>query len=177
MKRLFLMFNIFFIALIGCDKIDDLTQFTIKYDNTVIIPSSTGINLPFNFFTPDIESNSESTFTSNSTKKDLIEEIVLTEMKLNISSPENGNFKFLKSIEIFISADGVSEQRIAWNEDIPENVDNNLQLEISNMDLKEFIKKEKFKLRLNTITDEIITSDHHVEINSKFFVDAKILGI
>jgi len=177
MKKLLLTLNALLILLTGCDKIDELTQFNLEYSQTIVIPSSTGIDLPFNISTPEIESNSESTFSSNNTHKDLIEEITLTEMKLTLSSPENGDFGFLKSIEIFISAEGVPEQKIAWNENIPDDIEKKLQLETSDIDLKEFIKKEKFKLRLNTVTDEIITSDHHIEVNSIFFVDAKILGI
>lgn len=177
MKKLLITLNAFLILLTGCDKINELTQFNVEYNQTVVIPSSTGINLPFNIFTPDIESNSASTFSSKNTNKDLIQKIILTEMKLTLSSPENGDFGFLKTIEIFISAEGVPEQRIAWKENVPDDIDKNLQLETSNMDLKEFIKKEKFKLRLRTVTDKIISSDHHIEVSSVFFVDAKILGI
>nr|WP_299206097.1 hypothetical protein [uncultured Brumimicrobium sp.] len=43
-------------------------------------------------------------------------------------------------------------------------------------DLKEYIKADKFTLRLNTKTDETINSDHHIENHSVFYVDAKILG-
>jgi len=177
MKKLLFTLSALVILLIGCDKIDELTQFNLEYNQSLVIPSSTGVTLPFNIFTPDIESNSESTFSSNNTNKDLIEEITLTKMQLTLSSPKNGNFGFLKSIEIFISAEGIPEQRIAWKENIANDIDKNLQLETTDRDLKEFIKKEKYKLRLNTVTDEVITSDHHIEVNSVFFVDAKILGI
>lgn len=177
MKKLLFTLSALIILLIGCDKIDELTQFDLKYNQSLVIPSSTGVKLPFNILTPDIESNSESTFSSNNTNKDLIEEIKLTKMELTLSSPKNGDFGFLKSIEIFISAEGVPEQRIAWNENIANDIDKNLQLETTDTDLKEFIKKEKYKLRLNTVTDEVITSDHHIEVKSVFFVDAKILGI
>ena len=161
----------------GCDKIDELTQFEMEFNETVVIPSSTGIDLPFNIFTPDIESNSESTFSSNNTRKDLIEEILLTEMELTLSSPDSGDLGFLKSIEIYISAEGVSEEKIAWNENIPNDVGKVISLETSSVDLKEFIKKDQFKLELKTTTDEIITSDHQIEVRSLFFVDAEILGL
>jgi hypothetical protein len=174
-KHLFIILSIL-ISLIGCKKIDELTQFDIKYDESLVIPASTGISLPFNLFTPDVKSNSESTFTVNDTRKDLIEEIVLKELNLTLTSPSNGDFGFLKSIDIFISAEGLSEVKIAWKEDIPSNIDKFLELDLTNIDLKEYIKKDEFSLRVNTVTDEVLTSDHHLDIHSSFFVDAKVLG-
>ena len=65
----------------------------------------------------------------------------------------------------------------AWLDQIPSGFEQSIQLETSNADLQEYIKKDNFNLRLNTVTDEIITSDHHIDIHSVFFVDARILGI
>ncbi len=164
-------------TLFGCEKLDELTQFKINYNEEVIIESSTVVDLPFNVFTPEISSNSESTFDSNNTNKDLIEYIELTSMVLEITSPSNGDFDFLNSIEIFISAEDQAEVKIAWKENIPSNSGNKIELETSGADLTNFIKKDKFILRLETVTDELITSDHHINVKSEFFVDAKILGL
>ena len=161
---------------VGCKKIDRLTQFHMTYNESIIIQSSTGTQLPFTVFTPDIQSNAESTFAVNDTRKDLIETIHLTQLNLKITAPDNSNFRFLKKIELFIVAEDLEEKRIAWKEDIPEDIEKFLSLHISNEDLKEYIKKEKFTLRVNTVTDEILISDHHIDIQSSFFVDSKVLG-
>lgn len=160
----------------ACKKIDKLTQFNMEYNESIVIPSSTGINLPFNIFTPDVKSNSESTFAVNDTRKDLIEEIILKKLDLTLTSPSNGNFGFLKSVEIFISADGLSEVKIAWKSDIPAKIDKYLELDRTSTDLKEYIKKDEFTLRVSTVTDELLASDHQIDVHSTFFVDAKILG-
>jgi len=34
-------------TLLGCKKIDKLTQFNVIIDETAVIPSSTGMNLPY----------------------------------------------------------------------------------------------------------------------------------
>ncbi len=173
-------FKFLFIGLVllslGCKKIDQFTQFNIEYNESVVVPSSTGINLPFNILAPDVETNSESTFAINDTRKDLIESILLTQLDLTLTAPSNEDFSFLKSVEIFISSDGLSETRIAWQENIQDNVGNVLNLVVGNDDLKEYIKKEKFALRIRTVIDEILSSDHHIDVHSVFFVDAKILG-
>ena len=180
MKNFFLL-ALFLTSIIlftsGCDKADELTQFDMEYNEAVTIPSSTGINLPFNLFAPEVESNSESTFAVNDTRKDLIEEILLTTLELKLTSPSNGDFGFLKSIEIYLDANGLSEKKIAWKENIPSDIGNRLVLETTGTDLQEYIKKDEFTLRLNTVTDEFITSDHHIDVHSVFFVDAKVLGL
>ena len=163
------------ISIFGCNVIDKLTQFDMVFNETAVIPSSTGINLPFNILTPDIETNSESTFAVNDTRKDLVEEIILKTLDLRITSPSNADFSFLKSINLYISAVGLNEVKIAWKDNIPSDA-TILNLDVTGVDLKEYIKADKFSLRLNTETDELLASDYHIDIHSVFFVDAKILG-
>lgn len=93
-----------------------------------------------------------------------------------ISSPSDADFSFLESIDIFISADGLEELKIASKVEVPETV-SALDLEVSDADLKEYIKKDSYSLRLNTVTDEAMSQDHQVDVKSTFFVDAKILGL
>ncbi|MDW7692292.1 hypothetical protein R9C00_13870 [Flammeovirgaceae bacterium SG7u.111] len=162
--------------LFSCSQIDELTQFNLDYDASVVISSSTVLDLPFTVITPEIESNSESEFAVNNTKKDLIEEIVLTKLTLTITSPTDGNFDFLESTSIYISADGLDDVEIASKTNIGNGVGNFLELETSGVNLKEYVIKDNFTLKLKNVTDELITSDHHIDIHSEFFVDAKILG-
>lgn len=166
-----------FLFINGCKKLDKLTQFNMDYNTSVVIPSSTAVDLPFNIMTPDVQSNSESTFSINDTRKDLIQQIILKKMELTITDPADGDFSFLKSISIYISAQGLSEAKIAWLDSIPAGTGNILDLDTSDSDLKDYIKQDNFSLRLNTVTDELLTQDYHIDINSRFFVNAKILGI
>jgi hypothetical protein len=163
------------LSIFGCKKIDKLTQFDMEFNATAVIPSSTGINLPFNILTPDVETNFESIFEVNDTRNDLVEEIILTTLDLTITSPSNADFSFLKSINVYISAEGLNEVKIAWKDNVPSDV-TVLNLDVTGVDLKEYIKADKFSLRLNTETDELLDSDHHIDVHSVFFVDAKILG-
>ena len=166
-----------FTLFLSCDKLDELTKFDLEYSQRVTIPSSSGIDLPFDIFTPEMETDSESKFAVNDTRKDLIEEITLTELELIIISPDNADFSFLNSIEVFISAEGLEEIQIASLDEVPEDSGNKILLNTSDTDLKEYIKKDEFSLRLHTVTDELMSTDHELEVNSTFFVDAKILGL
>lgn len=174
--RHYLLMLIFCTVITGCSKLDELTKFNIDYDTEVTIPSSTGINLPFDIFTPDTETNSENKFESNDTRKDLIEEIKLTKLQLEVTSPSGADFSFLESIEVYISAEGLDEIKIASKTDVSPT-SNLLDLEVVDVDLKEYIKKDSYSLRLNTVTDEAMSTDHTIDVKSTFFVDAKILGL
>jgi len=174
--RRFIYFFVFLVLFISCDKLDELTKFDVDYNTQVTIPSSAGVNLPFDIFTPDTETNSESEFESNDTRKDLVEEIKLTQLQLDLKAPSESDFSFLESIEVYISAEGLDEIKIASKTDVPEAA-TVLDLDIIDVDLQEYIKKDSYNLRLNTVTDEAMSVDHVIDVNSTFFIDAKILGL
>ena len=69
------------------------------------------------------------------------------------------------------------EISLASADNIPNNVGKTLALVVSNKDFNEYIAKDKFSLRLNTVTDQVIASDHELNMHAVFFVDAKVLGI
>lgn len=162
------------ILISSCKKLEKLTQFNLAFNESITIPATSGINLPFNILTPEISSNSEAAFEINDTRKDLIEKINLFKMTLTLNTPTNGNFDFLKNIELFINADGLNETRISYKLDMANENKKQINLEVSDSDLKEYIKKDKFTLRCATTTDEAISQDHNIDVNYVFFVDAKL---
>lgn len=176
MKKI-IVFTVFLLSLLSCKKIDEWTRFDMDFNEQVIIESSVGVNIPFNIPTPDITTNSESVFESNHTHKDLLEEVQLKTLELKILNPTNSDFGFLKSIKIYMSAADLPEILIASNTNVAESVGNTLYLEPEIQNLKEYIKKDQYKLRLETITDEIFLQDQTINVYTLFFVDAKILGI
>lgn len=172
---LFALAAIAVFGLSSCD-FDEFTQFDMEFNSSITVPASSGINLPFDLFTPEITTNSESTFGSNNTSADLIESIKLTAMNLDITAPGDRDFDFLNSIKIYIDADGLSELMIASLTDIPADVDN-IELEVNDNDLKDYLTKDKFKLRVETVTDEFLNNDVNIDVKSTYRVDASILGL
>ncbi|MFM7022613.1 MAG: hypothetical protein ACKOXB_06505 [Flavobacteriales bacterium] len=160
------------VVLSGCSR---LTEFDIDYTSSTTVPSSAGINLPFDVMTPDVTTNSETEFENNNTNKNLVDKIVLKKMTLTVHTPNNGNFGFLKSIEIFINADGLSEKKIAWNNNVDSSAGATIELTSSGDELKEYVKSDKFKLRVNTVTDQLIAQDYTIDIYTLFTVNAKLL--
>lgn len=168
---------LFLVALtpFSCKKLDKLTQFNMTYEQDFVVQSSTGINLPFNIASPEMETNSESKFSNEDTRKDLIQEIKLTGLKVTLKSPSDGDLKFLNEVEIFINADGLNEAKIAFKYNIPPTVGKVLNLDVTGTDFKEYIKKDEFTLRMKVKTDEIISKDHELNTLSTFFVDATLV--
>ena len=50
-------------------------------------------------------------------------------------------------------------------------------LNLTDTDLQEYVKSDRFSLRFYTKTDEILLSDHQIRWQATFFVDAEIFGI
>ncbi len=176
--KLVLLYIGFFSSLLltGCKKLDSLTQFKMSYETDFTVQSSTVINLPINLVSPEIDSESETTFSNNNTSKDLIELIILEGLTIDLISPTDSDFSFLNSVEIYLNAEGLNEVLVAWNNNIESDPGNRLVLETSDQDIKDYIVQEEFSLKLKTVTDEVIDEDHQLTANSAFFVDAKILG-
>lgn len=163
--------------LISCDRLDELTMFNIDYTTNFTIQATTLLGTPFDIVTPETTTNSEAEFENNNTNTDLVESIKLTELTLNLQTPESGDFDFLNDISIFINAEGQEERLIASRTNIPEDGSRVLQLDVEDTELREYIREESYTLRTETTTDQTIKSDHEIEIFTRFRVDAEILGL
>lgn len=172
MKYLFLVLSLSFV-LFGCKK--KLTQFYIDFDSPATIPATIPVNSPFTIYTPEEETNSEFEFENNDTRKDRIREILLQDLEISIVSPESASFSFLKELEIFINTDGLTERKVAFKENISEQAGKKIVCDVLDIDLQEYIKADKFVIRLRTVTNEVITEDIDVEIYSNFLVDAQLI--
>ncbi|GGW57508.1 hypothetical protein GCM10008085_06380 [Winogradskyella epiphytica] len=161
----------------NCDVIDELTHFDIDLQTNYSVPATTLIDTPFNFNTPEVTTESESTFENNDTNSNLIESIKLKRIKLTIDSPTEGNFNFLREMHVYIKADNVEEVEIANIYDLQNTNSNNLELDVLGEELEAYIKKDSYQLRIKTITDETLNQTHDITIDTKFRVDAKILGV
>jgi len=177
MKKILFVFFAVILTYGSCKEIDKLTHFNMDFTSSITIDPTFIIDIPIDVWTPDIPTNSETTFENNDTRTDLIEQINLTQMNMTIISTDTQSFDFLKTIEIYINADGVEEKKIAWLLDIPQTGLKTINLEITDDDLKDYIKKDEYKLRTHTVTRQLISKSTDIEIKSSFFVDANILGI
>lgn len=171
--QILLLSILLFGSLTSCKK--KLTDFYIDYTSQVVVSSSVGQLIPFSIETPEMETNSDFEFESNDTRKDRVNSIRLVELKLTITSPSNETFSFLNSIEVFISSPNVSEKKVAFKESIPSSVGTVLVCDLVDIELQDFIKEDRYTLRLRTITDETIPQDVDIDVYTNFKVNAKLI--
>ena len=162
------------------DKLDELTKFDLPYDTSVNIEASVKLPIPagqtISIPTPPITTNSEEQFEVNKTAKNLIEEIKLKELTLKVKTPEDGNFDFVNSIELFINAEGLEETKIASASDIQKGT-NEINLTVEDVDLTPYITGNEIVFKVKMVTGKIVTQSMEIDIHSVFHVDAKILGL
>ena len=161
----------------SCKKLAELTQFNLNYNTETTIQAGPASNLPFDVFTPEITTASESEYEGKKTSKNLVQSILLRKLVLKTDQNSGRSFDFLNSIKIYISANGKPELLIAWKEGIPDTIGNELALECTTEELKDYLAQDKYKLRLEVKTDKIVNQDIKIRIESLFRVDAKILGL
>jgi hypothetical protein len=160
---------------VQCDELEKLTQFDIPYETQFTIPATLGIGLPLDLPTPDINTNIDTELTAETTRPDLIEEIILKEMKMTVTAPNGEDFSFLESISIFINGDSLPELRLAYLENIPSDPGEVITLTKSEEDIKDYILNEKFSLRTSVTTDEAVAQDTDVKVEMIFHVDANLI--
>lgn len=159
------------VSLFSCEQLEDLLTFTISDNTTFTIEGVAGAPTPVNVPTPEITSNSSQEFENNNTRADLVKSIKLKELTLTIQSPEDFTFSFLKSLDIFISADGVEETRLAYKEDIPEE-NTSIELETTEEKLDAYIKKDSYSLRFEAVTREAFSGDVTIKADMEYEVTA-----
>lgn len=177
MKTTFYCLIGFLLVFSSCKKLAELTQFNLNYNTETTIQAGPASNLPFDVFTPEITTASESEYEGKKTSKNLVQSILLRKLVLKTDPTSGRTFDFLNSIKIYIAANGKPELLIAWKEGIPDTIGNELALECTTEELKDYLVQDKYKLRLEVKTDKIVNQDIKIRIESLFRVDAKILGL
>jgi len=157
------------------EAIDNLLTFEFDTTNSVTIPSTVALDTPLSVPTPDVSTSSIQEFETNNVSTDNIESVTVKEMTLTITSPDGRTFSFLKSISIYIEAEGLDEQLVASKTDIDNTVGTSLELDTEDTNLAEFLKQDNFNLRTEVVTDELITSDTDIDINTTYEVKASLL--
>lgn len=148
------------------EKVNEATQFDMNYSTQITIPSSSltaavgapsATTVPVDFETPETLTGSSGRFRSESTTKDLIEEIKIT--KFVISNPE-GNLNYLHSFSIYLKTKDLGEVLVATKSEIPQGV-SSVEADLKDVNIKEYIFKEQiqFRVKATLLTDTDVSGD------------------
>jgi len=159
----------------SCTKLlDQLTTFTFTRDAEFTLPASSTLGVPISLNSTDVETSYESEFANNNTNTENVESIKITALSLQVTKPAGADFNFLKSIELSISADGLADKVIASKNDIQNENVQQLNLDVTAEDLKPYLTKDKFSLKISAVTDEVLTQDYEMKTSSTFEVKGKV---
>ena len=174
-KKILLMAGLFVFLFSACEKISDLTSFTLDAQTNFTIPGAqTGIGEILSIPRTEVQSSFEQSFQNNNTKAELVKEAMLNKLSFTITAPSQANFDFLNDIKIYIKAEGEEEILIALKENIAEDGSRQLELETTGADLSAYVKKGSFSLRTAATTDKIVDYDVDVRVDMTFGVTAKV---
>lgn len=164
---------LFTLLLSSCNSIDDLFTFSIDNNATIAIKSSFPVGSPFEVITPEVTTNSSSSFENNKTKASLVKEVKLKSLQLKITSPENKTFTFLKSIRLYISTNDSNEIELAFQENI-NATSNTIDLQCTTAELDEYLKGDSYQIRTEVTLKETVTENISVDAKMKFKVTANL---
>ncbi|MBL7912578.1 MAG: hypothetical protein JNJ41_16070 [Bacteroidia bacterium] len=156
---------------LSCKK-DKPTEFDIDYTSTLTIPStSITINVPADFDSPEIPTNSKDKFTSEKTVQNLVDEIKLSKFDLSVA---NGNLNFLKSLSIYLKTSGLGDILIASKTSIPQGV-SSLAMDLQDINIKEYIFKDKIQFRVTVTIQTGLAATQQLKMDQTVHVKAKLV--
>lgn len=172
-SSLFLLLVVFLVS--SCKDLNELVTFRIRNEADFTVKSA--VNAPLNLDLPvgNVKSNSNQAFENNNTRADLVKEVKLENLKLTITSPDNADFNNIKSIYLYINAEGLEEKLIAFKDNDDESLGNIMEMETTNEQLDEFIKKDQYSLRTEIELRRAYMYDVDVKANMTFRATANLL--
>jgi hypothetical protein len=157
---------------LSCKKINEATQFSLTYSTSLAVPSASIIvSTTQDFVTDEIETGIAEKFKQNGTSTDLVDEINMTEFKL---TADTGNLDYLRSIAIYVRGTGLNDVLVAQRSNIPSGV-NTLNLEMTGVNIKEHLFKEKIRYRATITFNASSTKSHNLKMDQTYLVKAKLL--
>ncbi len=121
-----------------------------------------------------IPTNSAQYMKDYKTSGELINFVKLTKLTANIQEPQNGNFDFVDTIQVFLKADGLEEKLVAYKYGIPKG-QSSVDLDRADVDLKQYFLKDTMFLRFGGHFVGVPAAASKVELNTTFNLDANPL--
>ena len=160
----------------GCKKGElGVVTFDVKQEGTFEMPPNNGIFDFLEVLTPAVSSNWEGEFQNNNTDADRLREMKLKSAQMTINEPAGQTWKFLESIEVYIKADGLAETKVAYKENIDQNIGQTLVLNTVDVDLKPYAQKDAFQLKIRTKARETTAQTIKGDFELVFKVTADVI--
>lgn len=163
----------------SCKKILDLLEFNVEDSQTITVPATlpfgqTGQLIPLSPIM--VASSSKSTYATNGTSADYVQDVTLDRLTLTITAPQGQNFDFLRRIEVYISTDaqGAGKVLLASLNPVPTGA-TSIQLTPADQKLDVFLGGDSYTLTTNVELAKPLTQEVTFRADSRFKVKARPL--
>lgn len=161
------------IFLLACNKAQKPVEFDIPYTTEFTVTTlGLTINEPIDFTTPEINTDISKRLGENKTDIQFIDEVKYTKLDIQVKLPQGQKLDFLKSIQLYINANGETEKLVAFKDPVPVG-DSLIMLEMPDLNIKNYIIKNKFSLRAFIIPDATLSENVTLTVSQNVHVKAK----
>lgn len=165
-------------ALSGCKKIkDNYTTFEVPYSAGYAVPADDSIGVERIYTSYDFPTSIDDALLQNKTSKSLIESGKLKSLEMDIvryDSTITLMYGALEEIRVYLDADGLGETFAAYKT-IDPSAGSRVVFDIVDVDLKEYLKRDTFRIRIKMTLRSAIPKDTPMLFKSKFTIRAKTL--
>lgn len=164
MKNIFSIAVIASAALVSCGTVQSIVQNTFPYTANVLI--STGVPANKEISSTSTATNVQSWFGGNNNAQ--IKDVRISDAKISLVSPTDGNLSALKSVKVYISSSGTGERLVASRSDIS-STGSSLNLDLNSAGfLDEVVKSTGVTVRTVYELKNQTTSDMNLKVTLNF---------
>ena len=171
MKQVILLVLLYFLTFTGCKKIDQLTHFFMNYTTTAIIEPSSIYGNPFDIYTTEINTNSDSIFTTQNTNSDNINLIQLKKLAVYIVNADSIPIGYIQSLDLYIVDPLEGDKQIAWSEN-SSTTDSLFLFTLTTDNLAQYLSEDKITYRLHGTLSQDNFHKTIFSVNTSYFTDA-----
>lgn len=173
--------------LTGCDKTALLTEINvdIPYSTEFVMPEVSGYTggtpLPAGGVKIDIPAvgfatNAQTYVTANKTSVDKINKVDLKSLNMRIVLPSGGNFNFVDSVWIYISAKNQTEQLVAYNYGVAKGQSALDMYTLTDVNLKNYFIQDSIAFRISARINATPDSTNKLGLGTIFHMNANPLN-
>ncbi len=172
-----LCFLVLTVSLSACQKLDELTHFNLPLEQSIIIPANSITGVTVSIPIGEFETNLRTLLDENDSNLDQVEQIFIESMSLEVETPSGSDLDYFENISIYLTSETSPSMKVAWKEPVPVGINDVLDLEVWDTDMKSHFTQNVVNIRVDMSADKITTVDQTVNFKAVFKVNAKVLGV
>lgn len=147
-------------AVTGCTPENETTTLNVSFTPDMTIPATHGVTYEVETFSDVVYPDLQSELEDNQSDTSLITSLEADNVQININSPSEANFDFVKDMALYLEASGLPLIKIAELKGVPTDL-STIQLELTEAaaDLEVYLKKSSVVFNLKYTSDEFAGTD------------------